>query len=545
MSLSLYYYILSALVLITPRVFRKYLAIFGTGVLLLILVTNLESSTDIFINFNSQSGFFFTEAKKSQNIFSVMFSLVAFIGSIFLKENRKSFEHASSIFYVASGIGVLQSYNLISFFIFWELLTLGGTLLILHKNYSRALYYLLFHAIGGLLFLLAILLSDDYSLKAFSLNNLSGILLFLSVGINSSFPFLSSWLTESYPRASSGGTLFLAAITTKTAIFSQIIFFRGEEFLIPIGLFMCFIPLFFAFFAKDVRELLAYSLMNPLGFMLIAIGIGSNELILASKAHVLSHISYKSLLFIISGIVLYEFRTLRINKFPKLYEKKSPLFILAIIAGFLVSLPGSASYVSKSLILENVSPKIYIALFISSILLFIVTVLRFIDLLFFSESNSKAYSFKVPKISYLAIFPLLALLITLGVNPNYFNLFLIEELNFTNVYSFKIFVKYFLIYGLVTFFYIYLRKKSFIKYEYKFTAFSSYNLISSFSLKLANNLNFLAENSNNFSYKIAQKIIFSLLNLKKHMYPVFTVSRILSIFVILFILMFFSLIFIK
>lgn len=544
MLLFVYYYILAFIALLLPIKSRKLIISLATGFLLLLVLKNLSLSTEAYINF-SLTDFTFNifEASKKQKVFTFMFTLVAFVGSLFLKESRKSFEHASSLFYVGSALGVLQSFDLLSFFIFWELLTLGGVLLILHKNYSSALYYLLFHAIGGLLFFIALVLvflkTNSFEFKSFDINSVEGILLFISVGINSSFPLVNSWLTDAYPKASAGGTVFLAAITTKTAIYAQIIFFSGTSALIPIGLVMAFVPLFFAFFSKNVRELLSYSIMNPLGFMLVAIGVGSNELILGAKAHVLSHISYKSALFIIAGIVLYEFKNLKLGSYPFLKQKNKKLYFLGITAVLLVVFPGSGAFVSKSLILNNLSHNLGFTLFISSLLLFVVTGLRFIDLLFFTKNETKEVSFKIYPIMYLSLLPLFALLLITGLYPKTFNFFLINDVNVANVYSLQIFLKYLIIFSLLTFIYIFLRKKELIKTQYSFNILNSKEITNRIIIFLKFRLVNLVELINLSFSKLISSILKLFLRLNKYMYPIFTVNITLSTFVIILIIMFF------
>ena len=74
--------------------------------------------------------------------------------------------------------------------------------------------------------------------------------------------------------------------------------------LIPIGAAMTAFPIFFAVIENDLRRVLAYSLNNQLGFMVVGIGIGTAASINGAAAHAFAHILYKSLLFMSMGAVL-------------------------------------------------------------------------------------------------------------------------------------------------------------------------------------------------------------------------------------------------
>ena len=70
-------------------------------------------------------------------------------------------------------------------------------------------------------------------------------------------------------------------------------------------------PIFYAVIENDLRRVLAYSLNNQLGFMVVGIGIGTELSLNGTSAHAFAHVIYKGLLFMSMGAVL--FRTGRIN----------------------------------------------------------------------------------------------------------------------------------------------------------------------------------------------------------------------------------------
>ena len=115
---------------------------------------------------------------------------------------------------------------------------------------------------------------------------------------------LSAWLPDAYPEASWSGTVFLSAFTTKTAVYVLLRGFPGEEILIWLGLFMVFYGIVYAILENDMRRILAYSIVNQVGFMVTGIGIGTTMALNGAAAHAFVHIIYKALLLMSAGSVL-------------------------------------------------------------------------------------------------------------------------------------------------------------------------------------------------------------------------------------------------
>ena len=92
---------------------------------------------------------------------------------------------------------------------------------------------------------------------------------------------------------------------------------------------MTFYPIFFAVIENDLRRVLTYSLNNQLGFMIVAIGIGTELAINGAVAHAFAHILYKGLLFMGMGAVLYRAGTCKASELGGLY-KYMPLLQCAL-----------------------------------------------------------------------------------------------------------------------------------------------------------------------------------------------------------------------
>ena len=64
--------------------------------------------------------------------------------------------------------------------------------------------------------------------------------------------------------------VFLSAFTTKTAVYVLLRGFPGTELLVHVGLIMVFYGIVYALLENDMRRILAYSIVNQVGFMVIA-----------------------------------------------------------------------------------------------------------------------------------------------------------------------------------------------------------------------------------------------------------------------------------
>ena len=98
--------------------------------------------------------------------------------------------------------------------------------------------------------------------------------------------------------------VFLSAFTTKTAVYVLLRGFPGTELLIWVGLFMVFYGIVYAILENDMRRILAYSIVNQVGFMVAGIGIGTEMALNGAAAHAFTHIIYKALLLMSAGSVL-------------------------------------------------------------------------------------------------------------------------------------------------------------------------------------------------------------------------------------------------
>ena len=172
----------------------------------------------------------------------------------------------------------------------------------------------------------------------------------LIFGIKCAFPFVHNWLTDSYPESTPSGTIFLASFTTKVAVYALARGYPGEEILVWIGVTMACFPIFFAVIENDLRRVLAYSLINQIGFMIV--GIGTAMALNGAVAHDFNDVIFKGLLMMTMGAVLHMAGKINGSELGGLYKSMPKTTILCIVGAASISaFPLFSGFVSKSMIM--------------------------------------------------------------------------------------------------------------------------------------------------------------------------------------------------
>ena len=294
-------------------------------------------------------------------LFGYIFHLISFIAILYALHVKDNVQHVAGLVYAGSALGVVYAGDYFSFFIFWEMLTVASIFLIWSRRTSASLAagfrYLLVHAAGGLCLLAGIVLhvnqTGSIEFGYLGLNGLGSYLIFFGFGVNCAWPILHSWLTDAYPEATITGTIFLSAFTTKCAVYALARAFPGTEALIWIGAIMTGFPIFYAVIENDLRRVLAYSLVNQVGFMVCGIGIGTNMALNGAVAHAFNDILFKALLFMSMGAVMY--RTGKINgtALGGLYRTMPLTCIFCMVGAASISaFPLFSGFVSKSMVMD-------------------------------------------------------------------------------------------------------------------------------------------------------------------------------------------------
>ena len=266
----------------------------------------------------------------------------------------------AGLVYAGAAIGGAFAGDLITLFVYWEGTAIASVFLIWSSKtenaYRTGMRYLIIQVGSGVLLLAGAILqlksTGSLDFTKMDLTSMGAVLIFVAFGIKAAFPLLHNWLQDAYPEATVTGTVFLSAFTTKLAIYALARGFPGTEMLIWIGATMTAFPIFYAVIENDLRRVLAYSLNNQLGFMVVGIGIGTELSLNGTAAHAFSHILYKALLFMSMGAVLYRTGTIKGSELGGLYKTMPYTAGFCIVGAASISaFPLFSGFISKSLII--------------------------------------------------------------------------------------------------------------------------------------------------------------------------------------------------
>src|SRR5213596_672954 len=331
-------------------------------------------------------------------------------------EGKSRYFAALSLFMFAM-LGIVFANNFVMLFIFWELVGFTSYVLIGHWFYRDAAADAANKAfittrIGDFGFMIGILMvwmatgSLVFAEIAPRMSTIAGHPLLLTivallifcgaVGKSAQFP-LHVWL----PDAMEGPTPVSALIHAATMVAAGVYMLVRVAFIIQgsqtallviawIGTITAVMAALIATQQNDIKRILAYSTLSQLGYMVMAVGLASND---ASMFHLFTHAFFKALLFLAAGsVIVMLHHEQNIWKMGGL-SQKLPITFVTFVAGALalIGCPSFSGFFSKDAILalayqRNV-PIFAVGLFTAFLTAFYV--IRLLVIVFFGKPRSE------------------------------------------------------------------------------------------------------------------------------------------------------------
>ena len=294
-------------------------------------------------------------------MFGYVFHIAAFIAIVYSLHVRDTVQQVAAMMYAGSGLGAVFAGDLLTLFVFWEFLAFTSVFLVwarkTERAYAAGMRYLIIQVLSGVILLIGALFyaAENGTLEFgyIGLEGIAGWLIFIAFGIKCAFPIAHNWLTDAYPEATPTGTVFLSAFTTKVAVYALARGYPGTELLVYIGAAMTCFPIFFAVIENDLRRVLAYSLINQVGFMVVGIGIGTALAINGAVSHAFNDVIFKGLLFMSMGAVLHMTGRINGSDLGGLYKTMPKTTVLCIVGAASISaFPLFSGFVSKSMVMS-------------------------------------------------------------------------------------------------------------------------------------------------------------------------------------------------
>jgi NADH-quinone oxidoreductase subunit L len=327
----------------------------------------------------------------------LMLCVVTGVGSLihvfslgYMKEDRDFSRYFAFLsLFIFSMLGIVLADNFVMMFIFWELVGVSSYLLIgfwfeKPSAADAAKKAFLTNRVGDFAFLIGILMvwaamgsvnfdaiENKLVTGTAAITGLAGFLIFCGAMGKSAQAPLHVWL----PDAMEGPTPVSALIHAATMVAAGVymlcrVFFLIEgtwamEAIAWIGGLTSLLAALMAVQQDDIKRILAYSTLSQLGYMVMAVGLGSPD---AAMFHLTTHASFKALLFLGAGSVIvalhHEQDIWRMGGLRERMPKTYWTFLIGTMA--LCGVPLFSGFFSKEAILDTALE--------NSILLFLVAV---------------------------------------------------------------------------------------------------------------------------------------------------------------------------
>jgi len=322
---------------------------------------------------------FFGIAIVSINIFAIIFSFSD------MKDKKRLDLFYLLMFLVNAGmLGVIFSGDLISFYIYWEIMSWSTFLLISFKEegFSAGLKYIILSIIGsfsmliGMIILYSQLGTFNIAIIVEQMDMLSNgfafsilILFGIAFGIKNALMPLHTWLPDSYTETESPFTAVISGMLTRMGMYgfllilfvvmgvNRYILLAGGKYsfvLSWLGAITIIMGTFIALLQNDAKKLLAWHGIGQGGYMILGIAYGTAFSVAGGIFHTLNHAIYIVLLYFSVGAVEYRTGTRNLNNLGGLI-KKMPVAFLGGLLGIsgLIGIPLTNGFVSKWLIYKS------------------------------------------------------------------------------------------------------------------------------------------------------------------------------------------------
>ncbi len=283
------------------------------------------------------------------------------------------------LLFMGAMLGTVQSSNLVTLYVFWELTSISSFLLIgfwFHREESKygALKSMLITVFGGLAmiagFLFLYLITGTFEIREIvaqagkvpgSIYYLPALVLILLGAFTKSaqFPF-HIWLPNAMEAPTPISAYLHSATMVKAGIYlmarmTPVLGGTLEWFYILsfVGMITLVYGSFMAIRQSDLKAMLAFSTISQLGLITFLLGINTKLAVAAAVFHILNHATFKGSMFLVVGIVDHETGTRQVDRLgglARLFPITALVMMLASAAS--AGLPPFNAFISKEMFFE-------------------------------------------------------------------------------------------------------------------------------------------------------------------------------------------------
>lgn len=312
-------------------------------------------------------------------------TVIVFLGAGFFSFEYMKHEQKEKRYYGFYLIvfGVLNALcfagNLITFYLFFEMLTLSSMPLVLHNGSREAimagLKYLFYSLCGAYMALFGLYFvsknSDTLTFTPGGVLNESAaahpvlllvvaLVMILGFSVKAGMFPMHAWLPTAHPVAPAPASAVLSAVIVKggvLAIVRVVFYIFGSSFLcgtwvqttwLILTLITVFMGSMLAYREPVLKKRLAYSTVSQLSYILFGLAVMDVQSVTGSLLHVLAHGLIKSVLFLCAGAIIYTTGKTRVDELRGI-GKEMPLtmWCYTIASLGLIGIPPTGGFISK------------------------------------------------------------------------------------------------------------------------------------------------------------------------------------------------------
>ena len=314
------------------------------------------------------------------SIIGIIWTCVGFYSFEYMKHedhNKRYF----GFYIIMLGIlmGLCFSGNLLSYYAFYEFMTLCSFALVLHNQTREAimasLKYMFYSFAGAYMVLFGLYFVYKYSndksmsfVEGGFVNTEAGtgillvamLLMIVGFGVKAGMFPLHGWLPTAHPVAPAPASAVLSGIIVKAGVLGVlrtiyyvfgVDFFNGsyvQKVVLIFALITVFMGSMLAYREPLLKKRLAFSTVSQVSYILMGLFMCTVDAYKGSILHVVSHAAIKSTLFVVAGAIIFKTGCTRVEELRGI-GKKMPVMMwcYTIVSLGLIGIPPFGGFTSK------------------------------------------------------------------------------------------------------------------------------------------------------------------------------------------------------
>lgn len=325
-------------------------------------------------------------------LFAGMTVIAWTLGGVFAFEYMKHEEKEDRYFgfyLIVMGvlIGLDHAGNLITLYLFFELMTLSSLPLVLHTLTHDAvmagLKYLFYSVAGAFLALFGIfylyahgaglpfceggylMVLDAYSGSG-KMTLLVLMLMIVGFGTKAGMFPLHGWLPTAHPVAPAPASAVLSGIITKSGVLAiiRVVFYAvGADALrgswvqytwMTLALITVFMGSMMAYKEQVLKKRLAYSTVSQVSYILFGLSVLNQDGMVGALSHFVFHSVVKDCLFLVAGVIIYKTGKKTVKELTGIgKEMPITMWCFTLVSITLVGIPPTSGFISKWYLAEG------------------------------------------------------------------------------------------------------------------------------------------------------------------------------------------------